>query len=74
MHLHIQQSATGVMLKFKEGGFSIEIRGQGHVSVSKIALKNMTGSLGSFSAVYVFSDFGLGLYGFEGLTLWKVIM
>jgi DNA polymerase II small subunit/DNA polymerase delta subunit B len=34
----------------------------------------MTASLGSFSAVYVVSDFGLGLHRIEGLAMWKVIM
>jgi len=62
------------MLKFKETGFLIDILGQCHVSASKIYLKNMTASLGSFSAVYVVSDFDLGLHRIEGLAMWKVIM
>jgi hypothetical protein len=62
------------MLKFKAAGFLIEILDQGHVSASKIALKNMTASSDSFSAVYVISGFGLELHRIESLTLWKVIM
>jgi hypothetical protein len=62
------------MLKFKAVGFLIEILDQVHVSASKIVLKNMTANLDSFSAVYVFSDFGLRLHRIEGLTLWKVII
>jgi hypothetical protein len=61
------------MLKFRAAGFLIEILDHGHVSTSKIAIKNMTASLDSFSAVYVVSDFGLGLHRIEGLTLWKVM-
>jgi hypothetical protein len=48
--------------------------GQDHVSALKIALKNMTAILGSFSALSFVSDYGLGLHRIEGLKLWKVIM
>lgn len=61
-------------MKFKAARFLREILGQVHVSALKIALKNMTESLGSFSAVYVVSDFCLVLHRIEGLTLRKVIM
>jgi hypothetical protein len=44
MRLILQQSANGVMLKFKAAGFLIEILVQDHVSASKLSLKNMTAS------------------------------
>ena len=62
------------MLKFKQAGFLIEILGQDHVFISKIALKNMTAGMSSFAAVDIVSDFDFGLRRIEGLTLWKVIM